>query len=330
MSNDNKNFIGIGIVLLACICGFMATVGIAATWSQRFSKAPSVVYSKITTFNIPGTIIEVRESCSDGQCIDACIQHVKNQGLESDLDLQNYHDEEVTLIYYNVDENSIHDPRVPEVPENLLAFQQDKSTHEKIWNYFNVLIPREHQGNLVQFVVYTSQESSGKHEDTITGNWILKYNILSAEDVIETTETLVYLYGYHLMLSPEQQIPWGEICHQEYLHGCPTPESYANQFYLRFWKDIFAEWEEFDDNLQKREEDMGLFYTKYQDQFINEFAAEDPVKDMVESWTEFMLYPRHTGDSIVDQKVNFFGEFPELVELREKVITGICTYEQTP
>ena len=161
MSNDNKNFIGIGIVLLACICGFMATVGIAAAWFQRFSKAPSVVYSKITTFNIPDTIIEVRESCSDGQCIDACIQHVKNQGLESDLDLQNYHDEEVTLIYYNVDENSIHNPRVPEVPENLLAFQQDKSTHEKIWNYFNVLIPREHQGNLVQFVVYTSQESSG-------------------------------------------------------------------------------------------------------------------------------------------------------------------------
>ena len=68
------------------------------------------------------------------------------------------------------------------------------------------------------------------------------------------------------------------------------------------------------------------FYAKYPDQFVSEYAATNPVEDIAESWTEFVMRPKPTGTSIADQKVQFFYEYPELVETRRQILQGVCKY----
>jgi hypothetical protein len=67
-------------------------------------------------------------------------------------------------------------------------------------------------------------------------------------------------------------------------------------------------------------------YTKYSDQFVTDYAATNPHEDIAESWTEFIMRPRPTGTSIADDKVQFFYEFPELVQLRSEIMHRVCEY----
>ena len=68
------------------------------------------------------------------------------------------------------------------------------------------------------------------------------------------------------------------------------------------------------------------FYSKYPDQFVSEYAATNPREDIAESWTEFVMRPKPTDTSTADQKVQFFYEYPELVETRRQILQGICKY----
>jgi hypothetical protein len=109
-------------------------------------------------------------------------------------------------------------------------------------------------------------------------------------------------------------------------------------FYLEFWEDIYPEWEkvdkynpgwgETDTYRAYYDEQFGLFYDKHKDRFLNDYAATDPIEDIAESWAAFVLQPTPQGDSIPEQKIRFFNQFPELVELRYQIIKGICTYEK--
>jgi hypothetical protein len=74
---------------------------------------------------------------------------------------------------------------------------------------------------------------------------------------------------------------------------------------------------------------MKLFYEKYKSRFVREYASTNPVEDIAESWTAFILRPTPQNDTVADQKINFFYKFPELVELRYQIINGICSYKQS-
>jgi len=53
-------------------------------------------------------------------------------------------------------------------------------------------------------------------------------------------------------------------------------------------------------------------------------AATSPVEDIAEAWSFFIFSPKPGPDSIANEKVMLFYEFPELVQLREKILTNIC------
>ena len=52
---------------------------------------------------------------------------------------------------------------------------------------------------------------------------------------------------------------------------------------------------------------------------MTDYAATNPGEDIAESWTHFVINDKPSGDSIADQKVRFFYDYPELVELRDKI-----------
>ena len=107
--------------------------------------------------------------------------------------------------------------------------------------------------------------------------------------------------------------------------GCMKDDSYLNLFFQKFWVDIYPshKWEyEFDD-YDKFLDHNALFHQKYKTQFVTDYAASNPDEDFAESFTAFVLKEKPTKSTISHQKILFFYDFPELVEMRDFIRSSL-------
>lgn len=74
----------------------------------------------------------------------------------------------------------------------------------------------------------------------------------------------------------------------------------------------------------KYDKALAKFYKENRDKFVTEYAATNLDEDMAESFTLFILEPKPSGVSIAEEKILFFYDFPELVELRREIAQSIC------
>jgi hypothetical protein len=115
--------------------------------------------------------------------------------------------------------------------------------------------------------------------------------------------------------------------------GCSRPNSYINAFHDRFWVALDAEWKKIDE-LQYAEDlnpyyaALYNFYLAHQDQFLDDYSTTHPAEDIAEAFAYFVFSPRPAGTTIKDQKILFFYEYPELVELRQSILQGACSIAQ--
>jgi hypothetical protein len=112
------------------------------------------------------------------------------------------------------------------------------------------------------------------------------------------------------------------------IDGCTNSDSYLNAFYNTFWKDIYEEWAstvEFA-NGEVNEDQVEVFYEQYPDQFVTDYAATGPEEDIAESWMYFVMSDKPAGNTTAEQKILFFYDYPELVQLRESMLNGLCQY----
>ena len=102
--------------------------------------------------------------------------------------------------------------------------------------------------------------------------------------------------------------------------------SQLNQFFNRFWTDFYAEWQIIDEEVDEdtRFNMLDDFYHIYQDQFLTDYAPTSPAEDIAESWTFFLLAPKPEPNSIANEKILFFYEYPELLEVRAQILDRIC------
>ena len=61
------------------------------------------------------------------------------------------------------------------------------------------------------------------------------------------------------------------------------------------------------------------FYADNADQFVTDYAATNPVEDLAETFTAFVLEERPTGTTIATQKVELLWGDPEMVALRDEI-----------
>ena len=139
--------------------------------------------------------------------------------------------------------------------------------------------------------------------------------------------------------------------------GCLKDNSYLNLFFQKFWADIYPEyhyWFEFADYKPANKSNYN-FHQKYYDQFLTYYSGSHPAEDFAESFTVFVLWDDeavanhkkwckkegwniiveqdwnywkkcekiYRDNSIWEEKILFFYDFPELVEMRDFIRSNL-------
>lgn len=256
-------------------------------------------------------------------------------------------EEERRLVTYPVNGNKLGSPLFEAVPSELSDTQADVPAQQAIWSYFASIIPERDREFVTEFSVLTDGRNNllaaVAQSQNDPAHWRLEVDIADAQDYESLTFTLIHEFGHLLTLNEDQIEPSmavfsnpddtalrsheAAMCTNFYAHeGCSNRDSYINQFYQQFWSDKYDEWYQVEAIQDEYLYYMRLneFYEKYQDQFVTEYAATNPGEDVAESWTYFVLTPKPQGSTIAEQKVVFFYQFPELVELRQEILNNLC------
>jgi hypothetical protein len=245
----------------------------------------------------------------------------------------NSYDKEVLLVTYHISAGHLSFPTFEHVPAFLEAAQNDQDMHEAIWEYFSNLFPESAWQELASFAILTDGEDNLLAAVERSWNdpqkWGLSVDIVDAADMNELTSTLIHEFGHLVTLNVSQVAldEGGQNCLTYYTgDGCSLPGSYMADFFDRFWTDIFEEWNEIQYIEYEEEYDdaQDEFYWNYREQFVSDYAATSPDEDIAESWTLFILTQNPRAHTTRNQKILFFYAYPELVSLRESILSALC------
>jgi len=254
------------------------------------------------------------------------------------------------LAHYDVAGDEAINPDFNPIPADVPDAYTDVAAQQKAWSVFTQLIPSQDREMVIEFNIFTDGYSNtlaavdrSKRDISM---WSLEADVADLEDIDSLVFTMIHEYAHLLTLQSSQVAPDAELAEnfndpvllnekehlcQNYFTGmgCSYADSYINIFYERFWTDIHDEWKKID-MLQYADDDVSYynalydFYTTHQDQFVGDYAVTHPTEDIAESFTHFVFSPKPVGNSIREQKVLFFYEYPELVRLREDILNGAC------
>ena len=256
---------------------------------------------------------------------------------------------EFTLVTYTVSGDTITEPVfVNPIPKSLEAYQQDTASQIKLWQFVTDVIPADQRTLITKFVVYTDgvSNSLGAVEQTDNSHdWMLEMDIEDARNFPDLSTTLIHEFGHLLTLNdtqvttddkvfnnPDDQQIYNQeaaACSTYFMfEGCSWPDSYINQFFQRFWPAIYDEWQIINNETDQDILDQKLdsFYQEYADQFVSSYAVTSPEEDIAESFMYFVFSAKPAGDTIAEQKILFFYEYPELVDLRDRLVGNLCPY----
>ncbi|SRR5258707_2539949 len=301
---------------------------------------------------IPTPTIDL--ACADTICLNVCISRLPDFVIAPLSD----HRTELAkkqggyeLIRYRLDESNgqLKNIASSEVPEYLKTYQADSNLHHRIWDYFTKIYLNSPELHLSYMVVYmdASEDGPAASISDLGGKWRLYVNLLDFDSPEAVIEILTHEYGHILTLNKTQvqnitneygsnreQSEFDKMramCQNRFFTGfdCTAEKSYLNTFGNRFWSgEVYDSWVKIflqkDQSADAINKAIDEFYAKYSDQFVRAYAATNPREDIAESWVAFVLRPKPTGTSIANQKVLFFYDYPELVQMRTQIMQGIC------
>ena len=133
-------------------------------------------------------------------------------------------------------------------------------------------------------------------------------------------QTVIHEFGHTLWENNKQGVivsdgetpPSGY--EQAHDHVYIKSDGYFYRFSTEFWEKtgLLDKWSKAMDS-----DKMDEFYNNHKDHFVTGYAASNNNEDATESFRLFIEDDKHTGNKVKDQKVNYFYNYPELVELRK-------------
>ncbi len=251
--------------------------------------------------------------------------------------------EEENLVKYTITGNEISAPEYEDVSAELKPLQENGEVHERVWDFFSAVIPQERRDFVSNYLVFTDGKNGtlAAVEQTQTDPyaWMIEIDPEDTADMQDFTFTLIHEYGHLLTLNSEQvkvdeavfynpeddnaYFDAEDNCTTYFTgEGCANSSSYFYLFYDEYWTDIYNEWLD----IEMIEDDYAYydaldeFWAGREDEFVTEYAMTNPGEDIAESWAVFVTHPKPAGNTIAEEKVLFFYQFPELVELRSEII----------
>ncbi len=185
-----------------------------------------------------------------------------------------------------------------------------QSLHAQLWNRFVALMGADFVAEQMQeFRVYSSQTSeydAFAERDPVRGNWILGVNTydlnLSRASVAREMDRLFLHEIGHIILDEDRDILesfiatyWGSSEHE-----------HASRVALMEYGPL-------------RDDVIANYYETHIYNFVSEYAATSALEDAVESFVVFVTKGYQQGNYERDDKVNFFFNYPELVEMRANI-----------
>ena len=219
-----------------------------------------------------------------------------------------------------------------------LVSGQDDVKNQEVWNIFSALIPESAREDIVRFEVSNDENSdTSAHVEQIVGNntkWLMNVNIASfyIDWVLEPEEsyaTLIHEFSHVLTLNktqvryvPETQDDllierFEQSCEWNMLQeGCLNTDAYLDDFIDAFWSDK--------NYLEKVRNEEISAYEDSPKSFVTEYAATNPGEDIAESFTYFVLRAKPEGNTIADQKLQFFYNYKKLESLRKQIRSNLA------
>lgn len=123
----------------------------------------------------------------------------------------------------------------------------------------------------------------------------------------KTLGTFVHEFGHVITLN-ESQVDLSKKDPDKFYYNAESfrEGSYISDFYNRFWKDLSAE-------------NGSELYSEKPELFVDQYSSQNVNEDIAESFMLFVLSNRPAGNSVAEQKISFFYDYPELVNLRESI-----------
>jgi hypothetical protein len=329
MQNDQKSnfclvfFLGCSIVSL-CLCLFIL---IGSIWmGNEVYRAANASPTPINSCRGMMNFMEIPET-------------VKN----------NYKSEKIQdLAIYTVQGEELSDPEFLTIEDTSAPLQQDTQVHQLLWQQFIMLIPAADRKPLDRFVIFTdgtghyaaqaSEDFSYEQEAQgykLKEKWTLRVDLADFSTIDKFTPYLVHEYGHFLTLQVSQieymekiDTCAGYSWEYEGGGGCARSNSYLEKYFHRYWAEIFSDWKAIDSLGDPDLVNKGLdaYFNAHSKNFISRYAVTNPREDIAESWRAFLLMPKPMGATLADQKVLFFYEFPELVELQTTIVNRLCDH----
>lgn len=207
------------------------------------------------------------------------------------------------------------------------------------WKEFYRIFPKELTKKYIKRIVLMTDGIDEKTGALVSLNsrndkWLLEIDVndvnlksRNKRRLHESVYTMVHEFGHLLTLNKTQIRPTekreqgeGELYLTD--EGEAYKSSYLNKFINIFWKgSLLKSW----DTIQREYcfteancvEKLFDLYNNNKSEFLTDYAAESPEEDIVESWTAFVLRSKvRKPRTIAHKKINFFYQFPELVEYR--------------
>lgn len=147
--------------------------------------------------------------------------------------------------------------------------------------------------------------------------WVLAANLAFADDQDLLLSTLIHEYGHILSLGVTDADPDATSCDTlELSEGCLAPDSMLLAFDERFWLPYGSDAPTPDDD---DADAAATFYAAHEEDFVSDYAATNVVEDFAETFMTFVLEDRPDDSSPVAEKILFFWDVREYVEIRDRI-----------
>ncbi len=207
---------------------------------------------------------------------------------------------------------------------------------QEVFDRFTEVIPAEYRPEVTHFVSISQEGSAGTDgamqnpvdddEAPIYDEFYLALDTTGSSTGAELDRTMVHEFAHLLTLRPGQITPLTAEeeasdepveCAVYAVPECPTDDSYLTDYFTQFEYEEDAEY------------DPEVYPTEY--------AATIPTEDVAEVFAEWILSDadaRTVSDdgevrdvvpgSVLDEKFDFFDDYPELVQMRDDIRAGLA------